>query len=214
VKTTLSLSLDHRTELPAQFADDDVRYPESLIETFLREYTQPGARVFDPFAGYGTTLVVAEALGREAYGLELEQAKADFGRSRLKHPQRLIQGDARHLASIGLPVFDFSMTSPPYTSKDDALDPLSAYTVSGKGYRAYLRELHNIYAQLRALMKPAGVVVLEVSNIKRNGRVTTLAWDIATEVSRVMQFEGEVVVAWDRNTYGYDHSYCLVFSVI
>jgi hypothetical protein len=29
-----------------------------------------------------------------------------------------------------------------------------------------------------------------------------------------MQFEGEVVVAWDRNTYGYDHSYCLVFSVI
>ena len=214
MKTTLSLSLDHRTELPAQFTHDDVRYPESLVEAFLLEYTRPGDRVFDPFAGYGTTLVVAEGLGREAYGLELDQAKADYARSRLKYPQRLIQGDARKLARFNLPLFDFSMTSPPYTSKDDALDPLSNYTVSDKGYRSYLHELRNIYAQLRSLMKPAGIVVLEVSNIKRNGRVTTLAWDIAAEIGHVMQFDGEVVIAWDRNTYGYDHSYCLVFSVI
>jgi hypothetical protein len=61
-------------------------------------------------------------------------------------------------------------------------------------------------------MKPNGTVVVEVANLKRAGRVTTLAWDIAQEISAVLRFEGEVVVCWDKHGYGYDHSYCLVYS--
>ena len=53
--------------------------------------------------------------------------------------------------------------------------------------------------------------MIEVANLKRDGRVTTLAWDLARVVADVLVFEGEVVVGWDHYGYGYDHSYCLVF---
>ena len=59
------------------------------------------------------------------------------------------------------------MTSPPFMTLDEASDPLSDYTTKGAGYRAYLRDMGAIYAQVRGIMKPAGVVVIEVSNLKQ-----------------------------------------------
>jgi hypothetical protein len=105
------------------------------------------------------------------------------------------------------------MTSPPYTHKDDLEDPFTGYSPKAEGYAAYLRGIRDVYEQLRGHMKPAGIVVLEVANLKRGKQVTTLAWDMAREVSQVLHFEGEVVVCWDRYGAGYDRSYCLVYSV-
>ena len=214
MKSYLSLEFSFADELPAAFKNDDVRYPENLVEHFLKEYTQAGDTVLDPFAGYGTTLVVAERLGRIPYGVELEAAKVDYARRKLARPEHLVQGEARSLASLDLPAMDFSMTSPPYMNKGDREDPFTAYRERGKGYSAYLQDMRSIYGQLRGLMKPAGTVVLEVANLKLDGQVTTLAWDVAAEVSTVLHFEGEVVVCWDRYGYGYDHSYCLVYSAL
>lgn len=213
MKSYLTLPFTLPEALPEAFQADDVRYPESLVERFLEEYTRPGDSVLDPFAGYGTTLIVAERLGRIPFGVELDEAKVAYVRGRLRRPENLLQGDARSLASLDLPAIDFSMTSPPYMNKGDRADPLTAYREKGKGYAAYLQEMRGIYAQLRGLMKPAGRVILEAANLKLDGEVTTLAWDVAAEVSKVLHFEGEVVVCWDRYGYGYEHSYCLVYSV-
>ena len=214
MRTYLSLELSHPEELPVAFKDDDVRYPESLVEHFLQEYTQAGDTVLDPFAGFGTTLVVAERLDRVPFGVELNEEKVNYARRKLTRPERLIRGDARSLATIALPVIAFSMTSPPYMNKADLEDPLTDYRAKNKGYAAYLDDIRSIYGQLRRKMKPAGTIVLEVANLKRYGEVTTLAWDVAQEVSRVLRFEGEVVVCWDKHRYGYDHSYCLVYSAL
>jgi tRNA G10 N-methylase Trm11 len=214
MKSYLSLEFSHPEELPAAFKQDDVRYPESLVEHFLQEYTRPGDTVLDPFAGYGTTLVVAERLGRIAFGVEINAQKAAYIQSRLAHPENLIHGDSRLLASLDLPLMDFSMTSPPYMNKDDIEDPFTGYQEKGSGYPAYLHTIRSIYGQLRKRMKPGGTVVLEVANLRLTGRVTTLAWDVAEEVSKVLNFEGEVVACWDRHGYGYDHSYCLVFTAL
>jgi hypothetical protein len=214
LKTYLWLDHTQHLPLPAEFAADDVRYPESLVQRFLEEYTQPGDLVFDPFAGFGTTLVTAEALGRVGYGMEIDQAKLSFAQAHLQHPERLLHGDARHMLEYTLPSFAFSMASPPFMTRDEVDDPLSDYRAKGRGYRAYLDELRGVYAQLRQRMQPAGVVVVEVANLKIGGLLTPLAWDVAEHIGRVFHFEGEVVVCWDRYGYGYDHSYCLVFSVI
>ena len=214
MKTYLSLDATHASALPPEFAADDVRYPELLVQKFLEEYTQPGDRVFDPFAGFGTTLVVAEALGRNGYGIEIDQAKLSYGQSRLQHPERLRLGDARRILDYDLPDFAFSMTSPPFMTRDEIDDPLTDYRAKGRGYRAYLDELRGVYAQLRQRMQPAGIVVLEVSNLKIGGQLTTLAWDVAEQIGRVLHLDGEIVICWDRYGYGYDHSYCLVYSVL
>ena len=211
MRTWLQLTNTQARALPAEFQADDVRYTEALVAHFLREWTQPGAVVFDPFAGFGTTLLAAEALGRVPVGLERDPARVAYMRTLLHRPDAIIQGDARRLADYRLPPFDLSLTSPPYMQRDDPEDPLAAYTTPGHGYAAYLDDMQAIYAQMVSLMKPHARVVIEAANLQGASGVTTLAWDLARAVGAVLRFDGEIVVGWDRYGYGYDHSYCLVF---
>jgi hypothetical protein len=197
--------------LPDEFRDQDVRYADELVATFVQRFTRRGDMVFDPFAGYGTTLIVAETMGRAAFGVEYEPRRVAYIRSQLQHPDSIIQGDSRRLLEYPIPPFDLSITSPPFTERDDPENPFTNYDTPRESYDAYLRDIQQIYAQVRQLMKPEARAVLEVSNLKGPGGLTTLAWDVARAVGEVLQFEGEIVVGWDRYAYGYDHSYCLVF---
>jgi tRNA G10 N-methylase Trm11 len=190
-----------------------VRYPPELVRTFLAEYTHEGDVVFDPFAGFGTTLTVAEAMERQAIGIEYDRDRWTYTRTLLRHPETLLHGDARQLASYALPRIDFTMTSPPYMQRDDPEDPLGAYQEPSRGYEVYLADLQAIYRQIGLLMTESARAVIEVANLKKPGAVTTLAWDVAHAISQVLHFEGEIVVAWDPTYgYGYDHSYCLLFT--
>ncbi len=211
MRTCISLRNTRARDLPPQF-QDDVRYADSLVEFFMRELTQPGDVVFDPFAGYGTTLIVAEAMGREAFGIEFDPARARYIQGQLRHPDHLIQGDSRQLLSYDVPCFDLSLTSPPYMCKDDVEDPFTNYTTVGQGYRAYLQTLQQIYQQMATLMSSGAYVVVEVANLKEGGRVTPLAWDVGQAIGQILTFQGEIIVDWDTYGYGYDHSYGLVFT--
>jgi tRNA G10 N-methylase Trm11 len=213
MKTCIRLRNEQPEGLPEPFAHDDVRYPPELVRTFLAEYTHPGDLVFDPFAGFGTTLRVAEEMGRRAGGIEYDPERCAYIRSRLRQPEALLQGDARLLATYNLPRIDFTLSSPPYMHRDDPEDPLAAYQEPGRGYDAYLADLREIYRQIGLLMNETAVAVIEVSNLKKPGSVTPLAWDIAHAISQVLHFQGEVVVQWEPTYgYGYDHSYCLLFT--
>ncbi len=212
-KTYLYVDPSHNDPLPAEFQDNDSRFPDALVEYFLNEFTNPGDQVFDPFAGFGTTLRVAERMGRHGYGIELDPDRHAFARSQLQHPERLLLGDSRQLASYTLPLFDFSITSPPFRPESEH-NPLTAYQKPGNGYQSFLWDIGAIYAQLAALLRPGGVAVIKVSNLKTEAGVTTLAWDLAKAVSRVLHFDGERILCWDRERNGYHHSYALVFRKV
>lgn len=47
-------------------------FPEQLAENCILLTTQPGDTVYDPFAGSGTTMVVAERQGRNSVGTEID----------------------------------------------------------------------------------------------------------------------------------------------
>jgi SAM-dependent methyltransferase len=201
----------HPNELPPEFASDDVRLPESLVEYLIDEYSAPGAVVLDPFAGFGTVLAVAERLGRQGYGVEIDERRAVYAKTQLRSPERLISGDARELASLDLPDADLVLSSSPYMHRDDREDPLTGYSQPGRGYEAYIDDLAAVYRSAAALLEPAGRMVIEAANLRRDGAATTLAWDLTARLAEALDFEGETVICWDEYGYGYDHSYCLAF---
>ena len=56
--------------------------PLVLFEKPIRNHTEPGAVVYEPFAGSGTQLIAAERLGRRCFALELDPAYCDLIRQR------------------------------------------------------------------------------------------------------------------------------------
>ena len=212
VQTWLQFKRGNKTILPSRFHHEDVRASENMLEHFIKEYTSEGQVVFDPFAGFGTTLLVAEETGRIGYGIEYSKPKAEYVRNLIAHPEHLIEGDSRNLLQYDLPNFDLCLTSPPYTNENDSENPFVDYRQKGFDYPSYLTEMGNIFSQVAQKLNPTGHVVIEAANLKKQGHVTTLAWDIAREVSKVLHFDGEIMIGWDKYGYGYNHSYCLVFS--
>lgn len=204
--------------LPAAFAKDDVRSCEELVEFFIRAYSKPGDIVFDPFAGFGTTIVVAEKLHRVGYGIEYLPDRVEYIRSIIQKKEHIICGSSLELENYSLPEFDLSFTSPPYMSRNDHEEyPFAAYQKTGDGYEQYLRDIKSVYEKLKPKLKANATVIIEVSNIIHHGVMTPLAWDVAKSVGEVLTLEKEVIVEWEGNStegncgFGYDHCYCLIF---
>ncbi len=213
MKTLISLS-NSKSRIPKEFRKDDNRYPESLVKFFLKMYTKERDKLIDPFAGLGTSLLVSEKMNRIPFGIEINSNKCEFVKSKISHKNNLICGDSLRLEKNKFPKFDFSITSPPY-------NPINQENcLSGKGgYLGYIRDIGKVYSQLKKFMKKDAYIIIEVANLK-DKEVTTLAWDIGKEVSKIFHFEGEIIVNWTTKGtckeegnygYGYDHSYCLVF---
>jgi DNA modification methylase len=194
-------------------AAEDVHFTESLASEIIEAFTTAGARVLDPFAGFGTTLVVAARLGRRAVGVELLDERVAIVRGRIGPGDRIIQGDARRLADLVEGPFDLCLTSPPYmTTNDHPENPLTAYETTDGDYPTYLAELGDVFAQVAALLRVGGHAVVNVANIAHLGTVTTLAWDVGRVVSRHLRFRQEVFVCWDQPPPDLTGDYCLVYE--
>lgn len=62
-------------------------FPEKLIEPCILAGTKAGDVVLDPFAGSGTTGIVAHRYGREFIGIELNEEYAELARRRISDVQ-------------------------------------------------------------------------------------------------------------------------------
>jgi DNA modification methylase len=214
MKHVLRLSMaDFRAEqLPE--ADDDDHFSEVLVRTVLEEFTAPGDRVLDPFAGFGTTLVVSEAMGRLAVGIELLPDRVAIIRSRIGAAATVIAGDARKLAEIDLEPFDLCLTSPPYMPREHhPWNPLTGYTTLDAQYDVYLAELAEVFAAVARLIRPGGHIAVNAANMRYQDAVTPLAWDIARVIAAVpgLDFRGETYLEWDEPPSWLQGDYCLVF---
>ena len=193
-------------------ADDGVHFSSALVRAIVEEFSAPGDVVFDPFAGFGTTLTVAERLGRSAVGIELLPERAAIIRRRVTPDARVIEGDARRLADQAIGPVDLCLTSPPYmTTTAHPQNPLTGYRTLDGDYRGYLAALGDVFCAVRELLNPGGHLVINAANIWADGAVTPLAWDVARLVGAIVPFHGEIYLDWDPPLDYLTGDYCLVF---
>ena len=70
-------------------SQNEAPYPESLCEFFIKSFCPPGGTVLDCFSGSGTTVAVAERLGRNGIGIDLRQSQVDLATRRLQEQGKL-----------------------------------------------------------------------------------------------------------------------------
>ena len=193
---------------------DDIHFTEALAASVIGYASQPGELVLDPFAGYGTTVTVAERMGRRAIGIELMPEHLEIARHRSGGRGRLIQGDARELARLVDEPIDLVLTSPPYMpAVDHPQNPLTGYLTDDGDYAVYLQELGAIFAQVATLLRPGGQLVVNVANvIARDGSITPLASDVATVIDEHVPLMGVTTLQWDVPPAGLDGDYLLWFA--
>ncbi|SJN13155.1 hypothetical protein FM113_16955 [Leucobacter sp. 7(1)] len=191
-----------------------------IVDHVIERCTTPGDLVCDPFAGFGTTIHRATALGRRAIGIELLPERIALLQQRSPEA-RVIEGDAREMLRLLVPELaadpssphvDLVLTSPPYmTAEDHAADPLTAYELDTGDYDRYLTELGLVAAQCARVVRPGGFVVWNMADIVHRGQLTPLISD-CTRVLRAHLREVSVTeIAWDRHPHDLVADALLVF---
>lgn len=71
--------------------ENEAPFPEKLAEFFVKSLCPPSGTVLDPFSGSGTTVAVADRLGRIGIGMDLRMSQARIAMQRLTHPHAEIQ---------------------------------------------------------------------------------------------------------------------------
>lgn len=59
--------------------------PLDMMEAIVRDFTDPGDLILDPYAGSGTTLLAAKRLGRSALGMEMNAEYARIAQRRIEY---------------------------------------------------------------------------------------------------------------------------------
>ncbi|MBE0409384.1 MAG: N-6 DNA methylase [Anaerolineales bacterium] len=228
------------------------KFPESLVQQFIEFFTKGGMNVLDPMLGTGSTLIACIRSGRNGFGVEINPKYAEIAQNEVdnelaqlnmfrEHPKiRIIHGDAVDIPSFNLPMIDYCITSPPYwdmlrmrgadtQKKRRGKDELDVYYSDDpndlgniEDYEAFLGALVNIYQKIFEVMRNRAYLTIIVKNVKKQGKMFPLAWDIGKEVGKIFTLKDEKIWcqddirlapyglgnAWVSNTF---HHYCLQF---
>lgn len=205
-------------------ADEDVHMLASIVDAAIERYSEVGDLVIDPFAGFGTTLERATALGRSALGIELLPERVEHARTQT--PDALvIEGDARELVrllqhhtkdaaqSMRVPHAQLVLSSPPYMTRNaHPANPLTAYVEDTGDYERYLAELSWVAAQCAHVLRDEGYLVWNVANIQFEGEVTNLIADCRRVCERHLSYVNMIEIEWDHYPHDLVADALLVFQ--
>lgn len=179
-------------------ADEDVHMIPRIVDHIITSCTRPGQLVVDPFAGFGTTLARAMALGRRAVGVELLPGRVAYIREHVPG-SRILLGNALELQELVSEPASLIVSSPPYLAiNDHAEDPLTGYQHGNSNYQRYLTELGDIAAQCATILKPGGHLVWNVADIRQAGVLTPLIDGCYNALQEHLTPVGVLEIEWDQ----------------
>ncbi|MFH1523370.1 MAG: DNA methyltransferase, partial [Chloroflexota bacterium] len=228
------------------------KFPETMAQEFIEFFTKRGETVLDPMAGTGSMLIAALRADRNSCGIELnpkyakiarqliDEERATLGKAVEGLMSKVITDDASHALDLGLPTFDYVLTSPPYwdmlhakgaaTQKKrrsaSELDVFYSDDPNDVGnlhdYEEFVAKLVAIYTRLKPLLREKAYLTIIVKNVKKGGKIYPLAWDLGRELGKTYTLKDEKLWLQDNQRlapYGLGsawvsntfHHYCLQF---
>ncbi|QWN23544.1 DNA methyltransferase [Xanthomonas phaseoli] len=192
------------------------------MRPFVRHFSRPGEQVFDPFCGFGSTLLAAALEGRNAHGMEIDPARAQLARTRLaRHAVEasVVVGSLADIAPAA-PI-DLCLTNVPYFGCHWHGDVLPGQLYASSDYASYLTGMRTVFHALRKQMRPDGVGVAMVQNVVVGGRVIPQAWDLGRILASLFTLREERVLCYRRagaalghaeTQSNRSHEYALIFQ--
>ena len=236
VFNALPSDLKEEREVTPKTDDHPATFSPTMVSEFIRFFTKEGQTILDPFLGIGSTLVACDRTDRKGIGIELNPKYAEIAKLRTK--QQVIIGDSRQINQMDLPQIDYCISSPPYwnvlqrSTKDfkqkrleSELDVQYSKSISDIGnitnYEEFLQVLVDIYRQIYDALRHRSYITIIVKNVKKQGKLYPLAWDLARLLSEFYVLKDERIWVQDQvrlAPYGYPyawvsnilHHYCLI----
>ena len=237
----LQKDLKEEREISPNTQDHPATYSPTMIEDFVKFFTKKGENVLDPFCGIGSTLVACKRTGRIGYGIELNKKYYELSLKRTpEFKKNIFNENAENIKKLDLPKMAFSISSPPYWNvlNRSTKDFKTKRTKNGfdvnyseheedlgnvENYEVFLERTAKIYFDIYDLLKDGGYLVIIVKNVKKEGTLYPLAWDLARILSKKYQLKDEKIWIQDKvglAPYGYPaawtsnilHHYCLIFQ--
>jgi len=235
----LPSDLKEERQIAPSSQDHPATFSPTMIEQFVKFFTKSGQNVLDPFCGIGSTLVACKRTGRIGYGIELNRKYFDVCVKRVpEFKSNIYCTNAENLNELNLPQMDFSISSPPYWDvlhrstrdfKKVRLNNNLDYKYSEDDfdignipdYDQFLHRVSGIYLSLYHVLRIGAYLVVIVKNVKKEGKLYPLAWDIAQALSKRFTLKDERLWIQDEISlapYGYPyswasnilHHYCII----
>lgn len=152
----------------------------SQMRPFVRAYSRPGETVFDPFCGFGTTLLAAALERRDGYGMEIDGARADLARERLRRhgiEPRIVRGSLP--SKTPLERFDLCLTSVPYFGCRWPGRASTGQCYAAPDFDTYLMAMRAIFHAVREALPEDGYCIAMAESVRIDGRTLPVAWEIA-----------------------------------
>jgi DNA modification methylase len=194
------------------FEGNDIKSPEGLFRYIFKKHTKKGDKIFDPFVGLGTSMFVAEEMGRIPFGIEAEEDKFEWTAGQLENWMHMICDDAYNAPKYDLPKMDLIMTCPPYMEGHTKWNPLYGGDPKHAGYDKYLKRMGAIFRKTLPLMKKNTPLIIQLDNINGEKHFTPLIHDIVNVLSKDFIQTGETHVKWGNPKPDYSYTTLLIFK--
>lgn len=152
----------------------------SQMRPFVRAYSRPGETVFDPFCGFGTTLLAASLEGRRGVGVEIDPDRIALARERLRR-----HGIDAQITRGTLPLkrssepIDLCLTSVPYFGCQWSAKRRVGQLYGVPSYDVYLMTMRSVFHAVRERMTDDGFCIAMVQNARVGERMVPQAWELA-----------------------------------
>jgi hypothetical protein len=150
--------------------------PAELVAFFVRYYGEPGGVYLDPFMGQGVQMQVAYLMGLNYAGYDCSEeffAYIEGVRDRIFRTDgpwiQAVCGDSRHPDAITDGIGTVGFTSPPYWDVEYYGDE-AAQLGNGQTYEDFLVGMEDVARAWLPKFKPGARFVVNVNDIRRNGR--------------------------------------------